>query len=75
MMDLVPHDRTVNLLVHAALWGAFLVWQLSAVLRPEVPGVIVLVRQLRRWRVARWLLVFGWGWLGWHLFVRTHIGG
>jgi hypothetical protein len=38
---------------------------------PTLGQVVSLVT--RRWP-ARWLLLAGWLWLGWHLFVRSHTG-
>jgi hypothetical protein len=30
---------------------------------------------LMRSRVGRWLVLIGWVWLGWHLFVRSGVPG
>ena len=40
----------------------FLVW---------LAGAAVLARFRTRWPPARWALLAGWLWLGWHLFVRA----
>lgn len=40
----------------------FLVW---------LAGATLLTRFRTRWRPARWVLLAGWLWLGWHLFVRA----
>jgi hypothetical protein len=37
----------------------------------DVATIGAVVRALTRRRPARWLLLAGWLWLGWHLFVRA----
>ncbi len=37
----------------------------------RVATIGAVVRALTRHRPARWLLLAGWLWLGWHLFVRA----
>ena len=46
--------------------------QVAALRGANVATLGTVVRALARRRPARWLLIAGWLWLGWHLFVRAH---
>ncbi len=66
-------SRTTTLvgygLIAVAVGGlqlASLVWRRTATL-----GQAASVVASRR--ASRWLLLAGWLWLGWHLFVRSHV--
>lgn len=51
-------------------------YQLAAVVsRGALPTFGAAASSLARWRLARWFLLSGWVWLGWHTFVRSHVGG
>lgn len=68
----LPHSRAANLAIWVAMWVALFGWQAATVLSGRLPSIADVVRALRRWWLTRWvLLVGGWGWLGWHIFVRT----
>ena len=45
--------------------------QVAARRGAHVAPIGAVVRALARRRPARWLLLAGWLWLGWHLFVRA----
>ena len=45
---------------------------LAALRGADVATIGAVVRALTRRRAARWLLLAGWLWLGWHLFVRAN---
>jgi Family of unknown function (DUF6186) len=63
--------RTVTLLGYSAVALAGLALELRARLAGRGPTFAQAVAALcRRWPV-RALLLFGWLWLGWHLFVRV----
>lgn len=46
--------------------------QVAALRGANVATLGTVVRALARRWPARWLLLAGWLWLGWHLFVRAH---
>ena len=46
--------------------------QVAALRGADVATLGTVVRALTRRKPARWLLIAGWLWLGWHLFVRAH---
>lgn len=51
--------------------GAALAVEVAAhVARSPLQGIEAAVRAVARHRVGRTVLLLGWGWLGWHLFVR-----
>jgi hypothetical protein len=49
--------------------------QVAALGGANVATLGTVVRALTRWWPARWLLLTGWLWVGWHLFVRAHPAG
>ena len=51
---------------------AIIATQVAALRRADVATIGAVVRALTRRRLVRWLLLAGWLWLGWHLFVRAH---
>ena len=63
----------VTLSGYAVIATAFVVVQLAA-LTGGPPTLGAVLRWLMRRRGVRWLLVAGWLWLGWHLFVRAEHG-
>jgi hypothetical protein len=64
-------SRTV-ILAGYALWAAVAVaYEVAARLRRRTPTLVQAVRQLTRQPVLQGLLLAGWLWLGWHLFVRS----
>ena len=67
-------SRTITLAGYAVLALAFLACQLWAL----VTGRMATLGQAASWVVrrpaGRWLLLAGWLWIGWHLFVRSHAG-
>lgn len=68
---MLPADRSENLIIWVVTWSALIAWQLFTARRSGLPSIIGVVELLRRFFVTRWLLLLGWGWFGWHLFVRT----
>ena len=65
--------RTVTLLGYALLAAAVVACQLASRVSTRIPGIgqAASVVTGRRW--GRWLLLAGWLWLGWHLFVRSGV--
>jgi hypothetical protein len=64
-------ERTVWLAVWAALAVAVLAWTWVTARSDRLPGLGEVVRRVRRRALGDVLLVAGWAWVGWHLFVRT----
>ena len=58
-----------------ALWVALAVSLLAlqsvALRRRAVPGIADVLAFAMSTRLGRWLVLIGWGWVGWHLFVRS----
>jgi hypothetical protein len=71
-MNLLPADFTLNLILWGVIAAGLALWQVLTIRSGDLPAFGDLVRLARRHLVTRWLLVAGWAWLGWHLFVRTH---
>lgn len=69
-MSFPPADRGLNLLIWAGLFGALALWQAITLLRPDLPSAGAFFGFLKRSRIARWGLLAGWFWLGWHVWVR-----
>jgi hypothetical protein len=66
-----PHDRAANLALWVLIAGCLVGCQLFTMFSKRFPTVAVVFQQARRFWVTRWIVLFGWIWLGWHLFVRT----
>lgn len=64
-------SRDLTLAGYAVLLVALACWAVIAHRRHVSFGQLVAMIAVHR--VAKWLLLAGWFWLGWHLFVRaTH---
>lgn len=70
-MSVLPDDRAANLAIFGVVWMAVISWQLITAHTDRLPSFVSVVGLAKRWRTARWALLAGWAWLGWHLFVRT----
>lgn len=71
MRNLPPADYAINLTVWMGLFLALAAWQARALLTRRTAGVLDLVRLARRSLLLRSVVLGYWGWVGWHLFVRT----
>jgi len=71
MRDLPPADAALNLAVWVALAAAMVVWQARSLVTHRTAGAVDIVRLARRSWTTRCVLLAYWGWVGWHLFVRT----
>lgn len=71
MTELLPDTRTANLIVWAVVWALLLGWQAITSKMPSMPTIAAVAGLLRATWPTRWLLLAGWIWLGWHIFVRT----
>jgi hypothetical protein len=70
-MNVPPHDRATNLALWVLIAGCLVGWHLITMLSKQLPSVAVVFQHARRLWVTRWIVLLGWVWLGWHLFVRT----
>ena len=66
--------RAVTLAGFVVLAGAMVGVQVAALRGADVATIGTVLRALMRRRATRWLLLAGWLWLGWHLFVRASRG-
>jgi hypothetical protein len=66
--------RVTTVAGFAVLAVAIVGTQVAALRGADVATAGAVVRALTRRRLLRWLLLAGWLWLGWHLFVRAHHG-
>ncbi|MGH2690254.1 MAG: DUF6186 family protein [Actinomycetota bacterium] len=69
-MTIPPPSRSINLVIWSVLFGAIGLWQAWCLAHDRLPSLGAVLRLVRRWRPARWALLAGWFWLGWHAFVR-----
>jgi hypothetical protein len=68
----VTASHTVTVIGWIVLASTLVVLSLVAwVARGRVPSAIAVVRSASRSIVVRSVLLLGWAWVGWHLFVRT----
>jgi hypothetical protein len=64
--------RTVTLAGYLVIATGMVVVQVAGLLGTRLPTLGMVLRFLRSGRVAHWILLAGWLWLGWHVFVRAH---
>lgn len=67
-------NRTVTLAGYWMIATALLACQAASLLWRRIPSIGQVVSLIASRRVGRWLLLAGWLWVGWHLFVRSHAG-
>ena len=67
-------SRTVTLLGFGLIAVALVACQVAGLLSDRVPTIGRVVSLVVSRRPARWLLLGGWLWAGWHLLVRSHAG-
>ena len=66
--------RTATLAGYALTAAALLVYQLAGLRWRRTPTIgEALGHAVGRWRPVRYVLLAGWLWLGWHLFVRAGV--
>ena len=66
-------SRTATLVGYCVIAAAFLGCQLASLVSPRIPSIGQLASLIASRRAGRWLLLGGWLWIGWHLFVRSHV--
>ena len=69
-MNLLPESRTLILTVWTVAFAVLVLWHLTCLVHPRLPSLSTVVTLLTRSRLVRWLLLAGWFWWGWHVWVR-----
>lgn len=65
--------RTLTLAGYIVIVLAIVAYEVAA-RRRDAATLADAVTAFARTRIGRWLMLAGWLWLGWHLFVRTGHG-
>ena len=65
-------SRTITLVGYGVIAVALVACQLVSLLTHRIPTIAQLASVVAGRRPGRFLLLAGWLWLGWHLFVRSH---
>lgn len=58
---------------YVLLAAALLAAQVVALVTGRIPTLGQAASAAARRPVGRWALLAGWMWVGWHLFVRSHV--
>ncbi len=66
--------RTLTFTGFALIIAAAIVWTAVTAAR-DIPTLRQALAELMRPRPTRMLVLLGWAWIGWHLFVRTSVFG
>lgn len=67
-------NRSATLAGYALIAAALLAYQLAGMRWRRTPTIgEALARVVGRWPAARYVLLAGWLWLGWHVFVRAGV--
>ena len=67
-------SRAVTLVGYCVIAAATVSCQVASLLSPRIPSIGQMASLIASRRPGRWLLLAGWLWIGWHLFVRSHAG-
>ncbi len=67
-------SRTTTLVGYGLIAAALVGCQVAALLWRRIPTIGQVASAVAGRRAGRWLLLGGWLWVGWHLFVRSHVG-
>jgi hypothetical protein len=67
-------SRTATLAGYWVIAAALLTCQVASLLWRRIPSIGQVAALVASRRARRWLLLAGWLWVGWHLFVRSHAG-
>ena len=68
-------SRTATLAGYAVIAVALVACQVAALVSRRIPTIGGAASVVARWRAGRGMLLAGWLWVGWHLFVRSRGGG
>lgn len=66
--------RTTTLVGYCVIAAAMLGCQLASLVSRRIPSIGQVASLIARRRAGRWLLMAVWLWVGWHVFVRSHVG-
>lgn len=66
-------SRALTFAGFAVILAAGIVWTIVTAARHDLPTLRQALAALTRTRVTRTLVLLGWAWIGWHLFVRTSV--
>jgi hypothetical protein len=66
-------SRAVTVAGYVLLAAALLACQVVAMATGRIPTLGQAVSAVTRRPVGRWALLASWLWIGWHLFVRSHV--
>ena len=64
-------SRTTTLVGYCVIAAILLGCQVASVVTRRIPTVGQVASLIASHRAGRWLLLTGWLWVGWHLFVRS----
>ena len=67
-------NRTVTLVGYCVTAAALLGCQLASLVSRRIPSIGQVASLIASRTTGRVLLLAGWLWVGWHLFVRSHVG-
>jgi hypothetical protein len=67
-------SRTTTLIGYSVIAGALVACQLASLVSHRIPSIGQVASLIASRRAGRWFLLAGWLWVGWHLFVRSHVG-
>ncbi|MGH9266354.1 MAG: DUF6186 family protein [Acidimicrobiales bacterium] len=68
-------SRTTTLAGYAVIAAGLIALQVASLLTGRVPTIGRMAATVARRPIGRVLLLAGWLWVGWHLFVRSSGGG
>ena len=68
-------SEAATLAGYVVIVAAMVVCQVASVVSDRIPTLGQALSAVARRRTGRWLLLAGWLWTGWHLFVRSQAGG
>jgi hypothetical protein len=66
--------RAITVAGYAVIAVAMAALQLASLLSNRIPTIGQATATVTRRRPGRYLLLATWLWVGWHLFVRSHVG-
>ncbi len=67
-------SRTTTLVGYGLIAAGLVACQLASLVWRRIPTIGQAASVVTSRRAGRWLLLAGWLWVGWHLFVRSHAG-
>lgn len=67
-------SRTSTLIGYCFIAAALMGCQLASRVSRRIPSIGQVASLIAARPAGRWLLLAGWLWVGWHLFVRSYVG-